>query len=38
MENEVLSFTCPRCGAVSYNPDDRREGYCVRCHDWTRNG
>ena len=28
-------FTCPRCGAVSYNPKDRREGYCGRCHDWT---
>lgn len=29
------SFTCPRCGAVSYHPNDIREGYCGRCHDWT---
>lgn len=26
------SFTCPRCGAVSYNPNDIRERYCGRCH------
>lgn len=32
---EVLSFTCPRCGAVSYHPTDRAEGYCARCHDYT---
>jgi len=29
------SFTCPRCGAVSYHPEDVRHGYCGRCHDWT---
>lgn len=29
------SFTCPRCGAVSYHPEDVRQGYCGRCHDWT---
>lgn len=28
-------FTCPRCGMVSHHPEDRREGYCGRCHDWT---
>jgi len=28
-------FRCPRCGAVSHNPNDKREGYCGRCHDWT---
>jgi hypothetical protein len=29
------SFTCPDCGATSYNRNDIREGYCGRCHDWT---
>ena len=32
------SFTCPRCRSVSYNPNDIREGYCGRCHDWTDTG
>lgn len=31
----VPSFACPRCGATSWNPNDVREGYCGRCHDWT---
>jgi hypothetical protein len=26
------SFTCPRCDAVSHNPNDARERYCGRCH------
>lgn len=30
------TFTCPRCGATSHNPNDVREAYCGRCHDWTR--
>lgn len=25
-------FTCPRCGAVSYNRNDITERYCGRCH------
>jgi hypothetical protein len=29
------SFTCPRCGATSYNPNDIREKYCGSCHAWT---
>lgn len=29
------SFTCPRCGRVSYNRDDIANGYCGACHDWT---
>jgi hypothetical protein len=33
--DEPPSFTCPRCGAISWNPNDAREGYCGRCHDWT---
>ncbi|HEY2309450.1 MAG TPA: hypothetical protein VGI05_26530 [Streptosporangiaceae bacterium] len=26
---------CPRCGAVSANANDIKEGYCGACHDWT---
>lgn len=26
------SFTCPRCGAESFNPNDIRERYCGHCH------
>ena len=29
------SFKCPKCGMVSYNANDIREGYCGMCHDWT---
>ena len=29
------SITCPKCGSVSYNPNDIAQGYCGRCHDWT---
>lgn len=25
-------FTCPQCGAVSYNPNDILNRYCGRCH------
>lgn len=28
-------FTCPRCGRISYHPDDTRHGYCGACHDFT---
>jgi len=35
MSNEPL-FICPRCGAMSHHPTDAAEGYCGRCHDWTR--
>jgi uncharacterized C2H2 Zn-finger protein len=30
-------FTCPRCGAVSHNPNDARERYCGRCHAFVGN-
>lgn len=30
-----MSFTCPRCGAVSHHPKDEQQGYCGRCHDFT---
>jgi ribosomal protein L37E len=29
------SFTCPRCDRTSYHPDDRKNGYCGACHDYT---
>lgn len=29
------SITCPRCGAISWNPTAVAEGYCGACHDWT---
>lgn len=29
------SFTCPVCGAQSWNPNDVRYGYCGRCHEFT---
>ena len=29
------SFTCPRCGAVSYHPADIQYSYCGACHDYT---
>ena len=30
------SFTCPRCGMTSYNPEDVRQEYCGNCRDWAR--
>jgi len=27
-------YTCPRCGAVSFNANDLRERYCGRCRQW----
>jgi len=26
------SFKCPKCGMVSWNPNDVRERYCGNCH------
>lgn len=34
-ERPRTSFTCPRCGATSYNPQDIAEDYCGRCFWWT---
>jgi hypothetical protein len=28
-------FRCPRCGKISGNPDDKANGYCGNCHDFT---
>lgn len=30
-----MSFTCPNCGAISHHPEDERNGYCGRCHEYT---
>lgn len=31
---KTASITCPRCGAVSYNPNDIVQRYCGRCHQF----
>jgi len=28
----TASFKCPRCGFESYNANDLKHRYCVRCH------
>jgi hypothetical protein len=28
------SFTCPKCGAVSYNKNDVEQRYCGKCHEF----
>ena len=28
----AVPFACPRCGAVSHNPNDAAHRYCGRCH------
>lgn len=28
-------FNCPKCQAISYHPEDVRQGYCGRCHEFT---
>lgn len=32
------AYRCPRCLAVSFNPTDRRERYCGRCHAFEAVG
>lgn len=32
---EAASITCPACGARSYHPVDKEQGYCARCHEFT---
>lgn len=31
----VGQFVCPVCGSASSSPDDKRHGYCGRCHAFT---
>lgn len=28
-------FTCPKCGRKSWHPEDKRQGYCGACHEFT---
>lgn len=28
-------FQCPQCHELSPHPDDKSNGYCGTCHDWT---
>ena len=28
-------FFCPRCSKESWYPEDKVQGYCGACHDWT---
>lgn len=30
-----MSYTCPKCGATSHNPNDERERFCARCGKYT---
>lgn len=34
---DQATYTCPHCGAVSYNPNDLAEQYCGRCHRFARD-
>jgi len=29
-------YLCPFCGAVSYNENDIENGYCGRCHEYSK--
>jgi ribosomal protein L37E len=31
------SYTCPRCGRVSYNPNDREHRYCSICKSFEED-
>src|SRR5882672_2841130 len=33
--NDLMSFTCPRCGATSHHQMDEDYGYCAMCHAFT---
>lgn len=35
LRGDTPRIVCPRCGMVSYHPDDIAAGYCGKCHDWT---
>lgn len=32
-----MTFTCPRCGMISHNPNDAENGYCGACGAFTGN-
>ena len=29
------TFTCPKCGMTSYNPNDAKYLYCENCHEFV---
>jgi ribosomal protein L37E len=31
------SYTCPRCGRTSYNPNDAANKYCGYCHEFEED-
>lgn len=33
-----LAYTCPKCGAVSHNPNDAANRYCGACHVFEGDG
>lgn len=37
-EHPATVFTCHRCGATSWHPEDRAQGYCGACHDFVGHG
>jgi predicted RNA-binding Zn-ribbon protein involved in translation (DUF1610 family) len=34
---DSLSFTCPKCGRVSHNPNDAQNYYCSHCKVFFRS-
>jgi predicted RNA-binding Zn-ribbon protein involved in translation (DUF1610 family) len=30
-------YVCPQCGFASFNPNDRINSYCVRCHKFMED-
>ena len=34
-EHPLITYRCPRCGMVSFNPNDAKHGYCGHCHAFT---
>lgn len=34
-DRDIVSFTCPVCVSISYNPVDAKMGYCGHCHKFT---
>jgi hypothetical protein len=32
-----MSYTCPRCGMVSHNPNDEKHRYCGACHEFEHD-
>lgn len=34
VEEDEPSYTCPRCGMVSYHPKDIEHLYCAKCHEF----